>query len=394
MQAMLPTHYQQVIQASRLEAYRHCQAPRDARQRTLQANTTANNGKPQINPPPFFFFDHVLTLRSFLIKRIAYTILLVFFVIVLNWVIFEAMPGVSGQLYSVLGVPNRLGPGEYQKQLALYGLDKPYWVRFYDYVRNMLTFQFGYSYKDNQAVTTELITTGRLVNTLVLLGTSTVISIIIGILLGILVSRRRGSSTDSFWVTTSLTTFSLPTFFMGILLIFLFAFALGWFPPGGAYPNGWDNAALQLKPGFLVEILVRAQYLFLPALTLTLFSYGGLRLLTRATMMEALSEDYILTARAKGLSERAILMKHAFKNASLPIITSSALAFGTILSGAIITETIFNWPGMGKWLFDAVQYKDFPVMQAMFFIIALSVIAANFISDILYGIVDPRIKYE
>jgi len=335
-----------------------------------------------------------LTLRSFLIKRIAYTILLVFFVIVLNWVIFEAMPGVSGQLYSVLGVPNRLGPGEYQKQLALYGLDKPYWVRFYDYVRNMLTFQFGYSYKDNQVVTTELITTGRLVNTLVLLGTSTVISIIIGILLGILVSRRRGSSTDSFWVTTSLTTFSLPTFFMGILLIFLFAFALGWFPPGGAYPNGWDNAALQLKPGFLVEILVRAQYLFLPALTLTLFSYGGFLLLTRATMMEALSEDYILTARAKGLSERAILMKHAFKNASLPIITSSALAFGTILSGAIITETIFNWPGMGKWLFDAVQYKDFPVMQAMFFIIALSVIAANFISDILYGIVDPRIKYE
>jgi len=336
-----------------------------------------------------------LGLRSFLIKRIAYTILLVFFVILLNWVIFEAMPGVSGQLYSVLGVPNRLGAGEYQKQLALYGLDKPYWTRFYLYIVNMLTFQFGYSYQSNQAVASQLISSGRLVNTLTLLGASTVISIIFGVLLGILVSRKRGSGLDNFWVTSSLTTFSLPTFFMGILLIFVFADVLGWFPAGGAYPNSWDNIANpQLLPGFWVQILVRLQHLFLPALTLTAFSYGGFLLLTRATMGEALSEDYILTARAKGLRERAILMRHAFKNASLPIITSSALSFGSILSGAIITETIFDWPGLGKWLFDAVQYKDFPVMQAMFFIIALSVIAANFISDILYGVVDPRIRYE
>jgi len=111
-------------------------------------------------------------------------------------------------------------------------------------------------------------------------------------------------------------------------------------------------------------------------------------------MMEALSEDYILTARAKGLTERAVLFKHAFKNASLPLITQSALAFGSILSGAIITETIFNWDGLGRWLFSSIGYKDYPVMQAMFYIIALCVIAANFVSDILYGIVDPRIKYE
>lgn len=305
------------------------------------------------------------------------------------------MPGVSGQLYSVLGVPNRLGPNEYQRQLSLYGLDKPYWVRFVDYVRNMLTFQFGYSYQYNQPVLGQLITSGRLVNTLILIGTSTVIAIVVGVLLGIIVSRRRGSALDNFWVTTSLTTFSLPTFFMGILLIFVFAGLLQWFPSGGAYPNSWDNVANpQLLPNIFVQILVRMQHLFLPALTLTAFSYGGFLLLTRATMMEALSDDYILTARAKGLPERTILTKHAFKNASLPIITSSALAFGSVLSGAIITETVFDWPGMGKWLFDAVLYKDFPVMQAMFFIIALCVIVANFISDIMYGIVDPRVKYE
>ncbi len=336
-----------------------------------------------------------MSLRSFLVKRILYTIVLIFFVIILNWTIFEAMPGVSGQLYSVLGQAGRLSPKAYDTQIRLYGLDKGYWERFVDYFKATLTFQFGFSYQNNQDVTEQMISSGRLVNTLTLIGTSTLISIIIGVLLGILISRRRGSSVDSFWVTTSLTTYSLPTFFMGILLIFVFSIILGWFPPGGQYPSAWNNITNpQFRPELWTQILIRMQYLFLPALTLTLFSYGSFLLLTRATMMETLGEDYILTARAKGLSERTILMKHAFKNASLPIITASALTFGGILSGAIITETIFNWQGLGLWLYQSVLYKDFPVMQAMFYIIALSVIAANFISDILYGIVDPRIKYE
>ena len=111
-------------------------------------------------------------------------------------------------------------------------------------------------------------------------------------------------------------------------------------------------------------------------------------------MMEALNEDYITTARAKGLSSRVILMRHAFKNASLPLVTASALSFGGILGGAIITETIFNYAGLGRWLYEAVLYKDFPVMEAMFYIIGLCVIAANFVSDVVYGIIDPRIKYE
>jgi peptide/nickel transport system permease protein len=336
-----------------------------------------------------------LSLRSFLVKRIVYTIVLIFFVILLNWVIFEAMPGAAGNLYSVLGQSGRLGSAQYNAQIRLYGLDKDYWTRFYDYVKALITFQFGFSYQSNRDVTAEIISSGRLVNTLTLLGSSTLISIVIGIMLGILISRKRGSALDNFWVTSSLTTFSLPTFFMGILLIFIFGSVLNWFPPGGDHPVAWDNLNHpELLPSLWLQLLIRLKYLFLPSLTLTLFSYGGFLLLTRATMMEALSEDYILTARAKGLTERAVLFKHAFKNASLPLITSSALAFGTILSGAIITETIFNWNGLGYWLYSSVLYKDFPVMQAMFYIIALSVIAANFVSDVLYGVVDPRIRYE
>lgn len=334
-----------------------------------------------------------LTLRSFIAKRFAYTLILIIFVIVLNFVIFEAMPGQVGALYACLG-QQRVSAAFCQKMLDQFGYGQPYWVRFYDYVKAMLTFNFGISYASNQDVTFQLISSGKLVNTLLLLGTSTVMAIVIGTSLGIIVSKKRGSSLDNFWVTSSLTTFSLPTFFMGILLIFVFAIALNWFPSGGVYPNVWDNLNLHLRPPILEQIPIRLWYLFLPALTLTLFSYGGFLLLARATMMEALSEDYILTARAKGLSERTVLFKHAFKNASLPLITNAALSFGLILSGAIITETIFNWDGLGKWLFDSIGYKDFPVMQAMFYIIALCVIAANFISDILYGVIDPRIKYE
>jgi len=303
------------------------------------------------------------------------------------------MPGVSGNLYSVLG-QSRIPPGAFARQAALYGLDQPPLTRFVDYVRNMLTFNFGLSIQYNAPVTSELIDTGRLSNTLLLLGTSTVFALIIGTVIGILTSRKRGTASDNFWVTSSLTAFSLPSFFVGILLIFIFAVALNWLPAGGTHPNSWDVSSQNLKPGLLMQYLVELEYLFLPALTLTLISYGGFLLLTRATMMEALSEDYILTARAKGLSDRAVLFKHAFRNASLPVITNAALSFGFILSGAIITETIFNWPGLGLWLYNAIFYKDYPVMQALFYIIALSVIAANFVSDILYGVVDPRIRYE
>jgi peptide/nickel transport system permease protein len=239
-----------------------------------------------------------------------------------------------------------------------------------------------------------MIGSGRLLNTLTLIGTSTLLSIIIGVFIGILISKRRGSSWDNLMVTTSLTAYSLPVFFIGIILILIFAITFGWFPAGNVVPFDWGNPNIGPPSSIFIQILVRLQYLFLPALTLTFISYGGFLLLTRATMMETLSDDYITTARAKGLSERVILFKHAFKNASLPIVTASAMSFGSILGGAIITETLFNWNGLGLWLFDSVLNKDYPVMAAMFYVIALSVIFANFISDIVYGVIDPRIRYE
>ncbi len=339
-------------------------------------------------------------LRGYLVKRLLNTVVLVIFVIILNFVIFELLPGPNGAIANLTGRAKGNPQAIHNLQLQL-GLCQSFdsngkcippslWSKFFVYFQNMLTFNFGQSQQTGNSVLHDMIGTGRLWNTLELLGTATAISLIVGILLGVVVAARRGGVFDSTMVTVSLTTFSLPTFFMGLLLILVFALYLPWFPSGGVTPSTW----LLGTPPLLQQILTRIRYLFLPALTLTLFFYGGNLLLTRATMGEALTEDYITTARAKGLPERTVLFKHALRNASLPIVTNAALAFGGILGGAIITETVFNWDGLGLWLYNAIYWHDFPVLQAMFYIIALCVIGANLVSDIVYGMIDPRIKYE
>lgn len=346
--------------------------------------------------------------RGYLIKRVINTLILILFVIALNFIIFEVMPGQSGSIQALAQNPKI--PAEARQQFLLdeetrlglicgvdpktnIGIPCPIWTKFERYFVAMVTFNFGTSFQTGNPVVKDIVQSGRLVNTLLLLGVSSVIAIVLGVFLGTLAAKKRGSMFDSAWVTTSLTTFSLPTFWMGLVLILIFAFWLHWFPPAGVTPSDWINPA-KAPPNFLAEIPGRLQHLFLPALTLTLFFYGGYLLLARATVMEALTEDYITTARAKGLPERTVLYKHALKNASLPLVTAAALQFGFLLSGAIITETVFSWDGLGLWLFNAIGWRDGPVLQAMFFIIALCVIFANFASDIIYGLLDPRIKYE
>lgn len=340
--------------------------------------------------------------RIYLIKRLINTAILLVFVIVLNFAIFELLPGTQGSIANLIENP-RVSPETLKHLEVVYGICSGFdsagkcipasvWDKFTVYFTRMVTFNFGTSQQTGAPVLYEIVNSGRLVNTLLLLGVSTAVALVIGIFLGVIAASRRGSLFDSSSVVVSLTTYSLPTFFMGLVFILVFAAILGWFPGGGVTPSTaeWIKGQVPLTE----QILVRMKYLFLPALTLTMFFYGGNLLLTRATMTEALTEDYITTARAKGLSERTVLFKHALKNASLPIVTNAALSFGTILSGAIITETVFNWDGMGSWLFKAIGWHDFPVMQAVFYIIALCVIAANLVSDILYGMIDPRIKYE
>jgi peptide/nickel transport system permease protein len=341
-------------------------------------------------------------LREYVLKRIVYSFVLIIFVITLNFIIFEMMPGNPAEYFVN---PIRLGQRERIAALEKqWGLTDPLYVRYARYVVNLFTWQFGDSFTTGSPVLPEMVM--RIPYTLVLLGGSAAIAMVIGILLGILAAHKRGGKFDTTAVTVSLTTYSLPTFWIGMLLLLIFYSTLQWFPGAGAYPREWvlpgrwpaPTAVFNVFgttitiPGW-ADIAARLQYATLPLLTLILFHYGGWLLLTRATMIETLTEDYVTTARAKGLKERTVLMKHALKNASLPLITSAALTFGFILSGAIITESVFTWPGLGGWIWQAIQIKDYPVLQAIFYVIGLCVIVANFIADLLYGVIDPRIKY-
>jgi len=345
-------------------------------------------------------------LRAFIIKRAIFSLFLILFVLTLNFIIFQLMPGNPIEIF--VGGLRARNPQIINELLAQFGFDQPLHVRYLKYLQNMLTGQFGASFISGDYIIKQV--GERLTNTLLLMGTSTILSIILGIILGVIAAHRRGGIFDNVSVIASLLTYSLPSFWMGMILLLIFFTNLRWFPNAGTYPREWAiiySSTGGLPPRFvlgnlfgleiaipsLLEISGRLWHLFLPTLTLVLFSYGGFLLLTRATMLETLSEDYIVTARAKGLTERTVLYKHALKNASLPLITSAALSFGFILTGAIISEQVFTYPGLGKWTWDAINFRDYPALQAIFYIIALCVIVANFISDILYGIIDPRIKY-
>jgi len=338
-------------------------------------------------------------LRAYILKRTINSFILLIFVLTINFAIFTLMPG---NPIETLAASGRLRPGQGQQVLELWGFSEPIHVRYAKYVVNMLTWNFGYSFHSQSPITYEM--TGRLQNTLLLVGTSSILAIVIGVLLGVVAAYKRGGIFDSASVVISLITYSLPSFWMGMLALMFFSFNLHWFPSQGSVPADWAThwpepafqgsvLGTQIAIPSLTEIAGRIHHLFLPMMVLTLFAYGGYLLLTRATMLETLSEDYVITARAKGLSERTVLFKHALKNASLPIITNVALTFAFLLTGAIITEQVFTYPGLGQWIWGSIAYADYPVMQAIFYIIALCVIIANFAADLAYGLVDPRVKY-
>lgn len=327
-------------------------------------------------------------LRAYLIKRTIYSFVLLLFVLLLNFYIFAMMPGDPTAMFAsrirLIGEP-----GAVEEMRKLWGFEKPLHERLIVYMQNMLTFKFGRSYTSGDYIANEV--SDRLLNTFLLVGISSILAIIIGIIFGVLAARKRGSFFDNASVITAVVTYSLPSFWMGMILLMIFSYRLGWFPAIHTSSFSPANPA----PNLFASISDRMWHLFLPCLTLTIFMYGGYLLLARATVMEVLSEDYIVTARAKGLKERTILFKHALKNASLPLITNAAISVGFIISGAIITEQVFQYPGLGQWTWEAMAsgFNDYPVLHCIFYLTALCVIIANFIADLLYGVMDPRIKY-
>jgi peptide/nickel transport system permease protein len=317
-------------------------------------------------------------------------VILIFLVATANFVLFNMMPATTLNKYitKTAQAGTRLTQEKLAELKALFGLDKPLHERYIIYIRNMLTWNFGYSYETRNDVRDDIMM--ALPNTLFLMGIAEIGSMIVGILLGVIAAYKRGGAIDTFLVTTSLATYSVPVFWIGWIMLSFFALHLGWFEVGGYEPIAWTIN----RPSGILSILAGRLYMVtLPAITLFIFLFGGWILLSRATVLETITEDYVTTARAKGVPERTVLFKHVLKNAALPLITSAALTFGFLISGAIITETVFSYGGMGLMVWKAIATSDVPTMQAFFYVIALLVIVANFVADLLYGVIDPRIKY-
>jgi peptide/nickel transport system permease protein len=278
------------------------------------------------------------------------------------------------------------------------------WIyMFWRYVVSMFTGNFGVSFLTQQPVMNEIV--ARLPNTLLLMGTSAMLAILLGIVVGAKAAAKPGSRRDLSCVSGSLFLTALPSFWIGMVLLLVFGFALPqWteslfgfrlgLPQYGTISyDVWESARISPFGAFAVAGDI-ACHLILPMTTLAITNFGGYFLYMRNNLVDALTEDYILTARAKGCDENQVLYKHGMKNAILPMVTVIALTFGGLISGTTLIETVFTWRGLGRFIFDATIRLDFPVMQAVFMIISITAILANFVADLLYGVLDPRIKFS
>lgn len=331
-----------------------------------------------------------MTLRKYLFQRIAVGIITLWVVATLNFIIFVYQPGDPTKYLLTPG----LKPEQIEMIRREYGYyDSPI-VKYLKYLRNMFSYgfippYFGISFRTKATVASEM--SWRLGLTVFLLGSAMIGRIILGIPVGIFAASKRGTKTDVAITGVSLMTFGVPVFFLQLVAIFIFSYlanihGIRIFPTGGGLGGPYNS---------LAEFIQGAAYhLSLPILCLVLGGFAGWAIYVRNMMIDALTQDYILTARAKGVGERTVLFRHAFKSILPPIATMITLSIPGIVTGAIITETIFGLEGIGKWYVNALSMAtpDYPVVQAVLFIYATLTIMFNIIADLLYGVLDPRIR--
>lgn len=256
------------------------------------------------------------------------------------------------------------------------GLDRPIWVQYAKYVRRAIEGDLGRSIHSRQPVRQEIL--GRFPATLELTLASLVLAAVVGIGVGVISAVRQYSLLDHVTMVVALAGISMPVFLIAILLVWLFSLHLGWLPTGGR-PDCWACAD-------------RVIHLILPTLTLAGISVGMIARLTRATMLEVIREDFNRTARAKGVPEPFVVLKHTLRNALIPVVTFLGLQFGVLLGGAVVTETIFSWPGMGRLVVEAIGSRDYPVIQGTILFMAVLFVLINLAVDLLYGVLDPRVR--
>ncbi len=333
-------------------------------------------------------------MAKYLARRIIESIPVIIGVSILVFMLLHLIPGDPAS--AMLG--ERATPENVEALRERLGLNKPLYEQYLLWVGRMLQGDLGHTVRGNIPVADEI--GARFPATIELSLAALFVATVVGVPLGIISGIKRNSIIDTLTMFGALFGVSIPIFVLGLLLIFLIGVEWGWLPFVGRLTSGVGierrtgmHVIDSLLSGNFAGFKDAVEHLILPTITLATVSLAIIARITRSAMLEVLNQDYIRTARAKGLKARHVVMTHAFRNALLPIVTIIGLSLGRLLSGAVLTETIFSWPGVGKWLFDSIIARDYPIVQSMTLIIALVFIVVNLAVDMLYAVIDPRIRY-
>jgi peptide/nickel transport system permease protein len=323
---------------------------------------------------------------SFLASRLGKAIVVILGVVILNFLLIRLAPGDPASIMA--GEAAASDPAYVMQLRQQFGFDKPLYHQLWLYLKGVVQFDFGYSYR-NQVPVLDLIL-DRLPATLLLMGCAFLFSLALGVLLGVLASRSRYTNRhkwlDSVIMSGALLLYATPLFWLSLLLIILFSVTLGWLPAFGmesvgAGLTGWAR---------VTDI---AAHLVLPAISLGCFFMAVYARLTRASMLEVMGMDFVKTARAKGVPAGQVIRKHVLRNALLPVVTFAGIQLGQMAGGAVLTETVFGWPGIGRLMFDALMQRDYQLLLGVFLITSAMVVVFNVLTDIVYRMIDPRIEF-
>jgi ABC-type dipeptide/oligopeptide/nickel transport system permease component len=315
--------------------------------------------------------------QRFVLRRFGSALAIAFTAISFNFVLFRALPGDA--VSNIAQVPNLTAEAR-QAIRAQFGLDKSLWRQYYLYFDQLLHGNLGISYQNQQPVATNVRT--AVVNTLPMVGLGALLAIVVGTVIGVSAAYRQGTMLDRLITGSAMVLYSLPVQWVGLLLLVWFA---------GRLPTAGMSNPYLLDAGFWTTLKDRLEHMVLPSTCVALALFGQFALVVRSSMLEALSEDHVLTARAKGYSTRRTVWLEAFRSAMLPLLTLSTLTLGFVVGGTILVETVYSWPGVGLATVQAVSARDYPMLQGVFLVVTLSVVAFNFLGDVLHAVFDPRV---
>ena len=323
-------------------------------------------------------------MRQFLIRRLLLMLPLILGISILSFGILKLAPGDPASLNASLN--SKIDPGYITKLREVYGLNDPVWLQYWHWLKRMLTLDFGISFKDNRPVIRVI--GERLPATLLLSGLSEILLFLVAVPLGVAAAYYKGKALDRFVTLFSFVGFAMPTFWLALMLMLVFGVKLEWLPVSGMESVGADYLPWYERLGDL------AQHLVMPLIVTTFSGLAAVSRYARTSMLEVLRQDYIRTARAKGLPEFQVVFKHALRNAIIPIVTLLGLSLPNLFAGGTIIETIFGWPGMGRLNWEAIISRNYPLVMGIGIILAGLTLIGNLLADIGYAWLDPRIHYD